>query len=343
MSFKPKTTTIKVSSIEDMFQTVEFLMKAMKMLITGYWGAGKSYMYMTSPCSPDHILYIIQIEPMASYETQLLYHPKFADGSIKVFDALQYRIEDDNPVPDLEATAAKFEDAIAYLARKKVTECTIAVDSWTSIDKGFTSGFETKADGAGGKGKASNQLRWGNLYAKIAKNLNWPAKADKILFWLVAQIRKKYEGPQPLKHPGFAFLDRIESRVSSEVNHSAQYKGIVRRYDEFSPEDIKRLEGNILGAPDDYHNVFFIEKGPWKTSLSNSGFYGATYSNLLEYTRSQGIYHYSPPGTILEPVRLTTEEENVFEIRQTYTGPDAMDVTDYFVKANHETGELKKV
>ena len=264
---------------------------ALKCLIYGPPGAGKSYFVYGLPASPAAPIYIIRTKPLDV--TVNKYRARGKDGTIRVFKCFDPK-QPDPEKWNYETVAHRVQIAALRLAH--IQEGTVVLDDVTDFYKGLQSWMENLTDvKRNQKDQKPIRMEWGRIYDKLMTALTQIYWNPKITLIIVSQVKEQFDKKGKVQIEEGLTSGIHEAKAPMEIMHLIDYKMEIARVWEFGDEIRDYMDG--IPASEELTNICSFKKvRNWVNNPKRDRFYDFTYPNLRKYMLAKGVDYYQPPN-----------------------------------------------
>jgi len=260
---------------------------ALKCLISGPPGSGKSMFGYGVPASKLAPIYVIRTKPLD--RTIQFYEERVEDGVIQVFETFDGLEEDEW---NMERVSANVQIATHRLAR--IEAGTVILDDVTDHYQGLQSWMENLTDAKRTKYGKVIRMEWSRIYDRLISGLILVYRKPKIPVFIMSQIKDVFGTDAEVKKEEGLTTPLHASRAPKEVDHLIDYKIEVASYYDYGPEisqyvDIPTTETKVNIAT-------FRKVRGWVNNPRRDRFYDFVYPHLKTYMNNKGVKFYEPEG-----------------------------------------------
>lgn len=260
---------------------------ALKTLITGPPGSGKSMFMYGVPASKAAPIYVIRTKPLD--RTIAFYEDRVEDNEIVVFETFDGLKEEEW---NLERVSANVQIALHRLA--KLQAGTVVLDDVTDHYQGLQSWMENLTDAKRTKYGKVIRMEWSRIYDRLISGMILVYRKPKIPVFILSQIKDIFGSDAEIKKEEGLTTPKHDSRAPKEVDHLIDFKIEVASYYDFGPEISQFVD---VPATEVKTNIASFKKvRGWALNPRRDRFYDFTYPNLKIYMNNKGVNFYEPEG-----------------------------------------------
>ena len=264
---------------------------ALKMLIYGPPGSGKSYFSYGIPASPAQPIYIIRTKPLDV--TANKYRERALNKTIRVFKCFDPK----SPDPEnwnYEVVAHRVQTAALRLMH--IQAGSVVIDDVTDFYQGLQSWMENLTDVKRNKADGKPvRMEWGRIYDKLMTALTQVYWNPKVPLFICAQIKDVFGERGKIKIEEGLTTGLHEAKAPMEIMHLVDYKVEINRVYEFGDE-IREFMSDIPYSEELTNICSFKKVRNWVGNPIRDRFYDFTYPNLRKYMLAKGVDFYQPPN-----------------------------------------------
>jgi hypothetical protein len=261
---------------------------ALKALISGPPGSGKSMFGYGVPASKGAPIMVIRTKPLD--RTIQFYEERVEDGLIQVFETFDGLKEEEW---NMERVAHNVQIATHRLA--KMQAGTVILDDVTDYYQGLQAWMENLTDAKRIKSTGKPvRMEWARIYDRLISGLILVYRKPKIPVFIMSQIKDVFGSDAEIKREDGLTTPLHASRAPKEVDHLIDFKIEVASYYDYGPEISQYVE---IPATETKLNIATFRKvRGWANNPRRDRFYDFVYPKLKSYMNSKGVNFYEPEG-----------------------------------------------